>query len=75
VERISFITEADHQNVVILPERFKGLYARLDRVRSGKQNVRVLSQSQGSARDCSRRLERGECSGGLFSFRMIRCPE
>jgi predicted GH43/DUF377 family glycosyl hydrolase len=34
VERVSLITEADYRNVVIFPERFKGLYARLDRPHS-----------------------------------------
>jgi len=34
VERISFITEADYRNVVIFPEKFNGLYARLDRPHS-----------------------------------------
>ena len=34
VERFSLITEADYRNVVIFPERFKGLYARLDRPHS-----------------------------------------
>ncbi|HEU0123238.1 MAG TPA: glycoside hydrolase family 130 protein [Bryobacteraceae bacterium] len=34
VERISLITEADYRNVVIFPERFDGLYARLDRPHS-----------------------------------------
>lgn len=31
VERISFISEADYRNTVIFPEKFNGLYARLDR--------------------------------------------
>jgi len=31
VERIAFITEADHRNVVLFPERFGGDYLRLDR--------------------------------------------
>ncbi len=31
IERLSFITEADFRNVVIFPEKFAGLYARLDR--------------------------------------------
>jgi len=31
VERVSLITEADHRNVVLFPEKFDGLYARLDR--------------------------------------------
>ena len=31
VERVSLITQADHRNVVIFPEKFDGLYARLDR--------------------------------------------
>lgn len=34
VERVSLITEADYRNVVIFPERFGGLYARLDRPHS-----------------------------------------
>ncbi len=34
VQRISFITEADYRNVVIFPEKFNGLYARLDRPHS-----------------------------------------
>lgn len=34
LERISLITEADHRNVVIFGEQFKGLYARLDRPHS-----------------------------------------
>lgn len=34
VERISLITEADYRNVVIFPEKFSGLYARLDRPHS-----------------------------------------
>ena len=34
VERISLITQADHRNVVIFPEKFGGLYARLDRPHS-----------------------------------------
>ncbi len=34
VERISLITESDYRNVVIFPEKFKGLYARLDRPHS-----------------------------------------
>ena len=34
VERISLITEADYRNVVIFPEKFDGLYARLDRPHS-----------------------------------------
>ena len=34
VARISLITEADYRNVVIFPERFDGLYARLDRPHS-----------------------------------------
>src|SRR6202023_1943297 len=34
VERIAFITEADYRNVVIFPEKFDGLYARLDRPHS-----------------------------------------
>ena len=31
VERVSLITQADYRNVVIFPEKFDGLYARLDR--------------------------------------------
>lgn len=34
LERISLITEADYRNVVIFPEKFGGLYARLDRPHS-----------------------------------------
>ena len=34
VERVTFITEADYRNVVIFPEKFNGLYARLDRPHS-----------------------------------------
>ena len=34
VERVSLITEADYRNVVIFPEKFNGLYARLDRPHS-----------------------------------------
>jgi predicted GH43/DUF377 family glycosyl hydrolase len=34
VERISLITEADYRNVVLFPEKFNGLYARLDRPHS-----------------------------------------
>ncbi len=34
IERLSFITEADYRNVVIFPEKFNGLYARLDRPHS-----------------------------------------
>ncbi len=34
VRRFSLITEADYRNVVIFPERFNGLYARLDRPHS-----------------------------------------
>ena len=34
VERVGLITEADYRNVVIFPERFDGLYARLDRPHS-----------------------------------------
>ncbi len=34
VNRISFITEADYRNVVIFPEKFNGLYVRLDRPHS-----------------------------------------
>jgi predicted GH43/DUF377 family glycosyl hydrolase len=34
VERISLITESDYRNVVIFPQKFGGLYARLDRPHS-----------------------------------------
>ncbi len=34
VARFSLITEADYRNVVIFPEKFNGLYARLDRPHS-----------------------------------------
>lgn len=34
LERIALITEADYRNVVIFPEKFEGLYARLDRPHS-----------------------------------------
>jgi len=34
IERVSLITEADFRNAVIFPEKFKGLYARLDRPHS-----------------------------------------
>ena len=34
VERFSMITEADYRNVVLFPEKFNGLYARLDRPHS-----------------------------------------
>lgn len=34
VDRIALITEADHRNIVIFPEKFGGLYARLDRPHS-----------------------------------------
>jgi predicted GH43/DUF377 family glycosyl hydrolase len=34
IERFSLITEADYRNVVIFPEKFNGLYARLDRPNS-----------------------------------------
>jgi predicted GH43/DUF377 family glycosyl hydrolase len=34
IQRISLITEADYRNVVIFPEKFNGLYARLDRPHS-----------------------------------------
>ena len=34
VEKICLITEADYRNVVIFPEKFDGLYARLDRPHS-----------------------------------------
>ncbi len=34
MERFSLITEADYRNVVIFPEKFNGLYARLDRPHS-----------------------------------------
>ena len=33
-ERVALITEADYRNVVIFPEKFNGLYARLDRPHS-----------------------------------------
>ncbi|MFO8054441.1 MAG: glycoside hydrolase family 130 protein [Bacteroidales bacterium] len=35
VQRFSLITQADYRNVVIFPEKFEGLYARLDRPHSG----------------------------------------
>lgn len=35
VERVALITEADHRNVVIFPQRFGGRYARLDRPHTG----------------------------------------
>ncbi len=35
VERVSLITEADHRNVVIFPEKVRGRYVRLDRPHSG----------------------------------------
>jgi len=31
IERVAFITEADHRNVVLFPEKIDGRYARLDR--------------------------------------------
>jgi predicted GH43/DUF377 family glycosyl hydrolase len=34
VEKVALITQADYRNVVIFPEKFKGLYARLDRPHS-----------------------------------------
>jgi predicted GH43/DUF377 family glycosyl hydrolase len=34
VERYSLVTEADYRNIVIFPEKFNGLYARLDRPHS-----------------------------------------
>ncbi len=34
IQRISLITQADYRNVVIFPEKFNGLYARLDRPHS-----------------------------------------
>ena len=34
IERVSLITQADYRNVVIFPEKFDGLYARLDRPHS-----------------------------------------
>ena len=34
VERLSLITEADYRNVVLFPEKFNGLYSRLDRPHS-----------------------------------------
>lgn len=34
IVRFSLITEADHRNIVIFPEKFMGLYARLDRPHS-----------------------------------------
>jgi len=34
IERVSLITEADYRNVVIFPEKFNNLYARLDRPHS-----------------------------------------
>ena len=34
IERVSLITEADYRNVVIFPEKFNKLYARLDRPHS-----------------------------------------
>jgi predicted GH43/DUF377 family glycosyl hydrolase len=34
VERFSLITESDYRNVVIFPEKFQGLFARLDRPHS-----------------------------------------
>jgi len=35
IERFAFITQADYRNVVIFPQRFDGLYARLDRPHTG----------------------------------------
>jgi beta-1,2-mannobiose phosphorylase / 1,2-beta-oligomannan phosphorylase len=34
IEKVALITQADHRNVVLFPERFGGLYARLDRPHS-----------------------------------------
>lgn len=34
IERFSLITEADYRNVVLFPEKFDGLYARMDRPHS-----------------------------------------
>jgi predicted GH43/DUF377 family glycosyl hydrolase len=34
VEKVSLITQADHRNVVLFPEKFNGRYARLDRPHS-----------------------------------------
>ena len=34
VEKVALITEADYRNVVIFPEKFGGIYARLDRPHS-----------------------------------------
>lgn len=34
IERVSLITQADYRNTVIFPEKFNGLYARLDRPHS-----------------------------------------
>jgi predicted GH43/DUF377 family glycosyl hydrolase len=34
LERVALITEADYRNVVLFPEKFDGLYARLDRPHS-----------------------------------------
>ncbi len=34
IERVSLITQADSRNAVIFPEKFEGLYARLDRPHS-----------------------------------------
>ena len=34
LEKVCLITEADYRNVVIFPEKFDGLYARLDRPHS-----------------------------------------
>ncbi len=34
IERVSLITESDYRNVVIFPDKFGGLYARLDRPHS-----------------------------------------
>jgi predicted GH43/DUF377 family glycosyl hydrolase len=35
LKRLSMITQADYRNAVIFPEKFNGLYARLDRPHSG----------------------------------------
>ena len=35
VERVALITQADYRNVVIFPEKFNGMYARLDRPNTG----------------------------------------
>ncbi len=34
IERVSLVTQADYRNTVIFPEKFNGLYARLDRPHS-----------------------------------------